>query len=356
MDLDTELALSYYKEIAEINNRHRVMLVQHVETGSFYVKKTLSVYSFDVYRYLKDHSLRGLPQIFEVMKDDDELIVIEEYIAGDSLRSFLDKNGPLSAARTVQLIGQLCDILAALHEAAPPIVHRDIKPSNLIVSGDGVLKLIDFNAARMAGTQGTQDTVLMGTAGYAAPEQYGFAASGPATDIYAIGVLMNEMLTGKLPSEEMAAGSLAPVIQKCLQLDAKNRYADVRQLKKALGGPAPARSTGKSDPRNSWFPPGFRSRKIWIMLVAALLYALVVIACFNMDMGGVHGFALWLYRIVSLLLFLTIIFFAGNYRGILSHFPLTRSVKKPTRIWGIVLWSVVIFMAYMVILGAISDL
>ncbi len=356
MNLDAELALSYYKAIARINDTHHILLVQHVETGCFYVQKTLSVYNLEVYRYLKAHPQKGLPQIIEMAEDGEALVVIEEYIAGDTLRSILDKQGPFGEAAVIKLIGQLCDILTMLHAAAPPIVHRDIKPSNLIISSDGVLKLIDFNAAKLAGLpgeHGTQDTVLIGTAGYAAPEQYGFAASGPAADIYAIGVLMNEMLTGRLPRETAAFGSLAPVIQRCLQLDARNRFADVRQLKRALDGSS-RRPAVKSNPRDSWLPPGFRSRKFWAILIAVLLYGLVFMACFELQMGGLSGFMLWLYRVVSLMLFLTIIFFAGNYRGVQAHFPLARSAKKPTRIWGVVLWSLVIFLVYIVVLGLIA--
>ena len=355
MNLDAELVLSYYKEIAEINNKHRVMLVQHVETGSFYVKKTLSVFNFDVYRYLKAHPLRGLPQIFEIVKDGGDLVVIEEYIAGDSLRSVLDKNGPLSEARTIELIGQLCDILAALHAVTPPIVHRDIKPSNLIVSGDGALKLIDFNAAKLVSAQGTQDTVLMGTAGYAAPEQYGFAASSTSTDIYALGVLMNEMLTGKLPSGKLYAGKLAPVIKKCLQLDAKNRFASVKQLKKALMNSAPVPPAEKTDVHDSWLPPGFRSKKPGRIVLAVLLYVASFALSLSLEAEAASAYELWLNRIFCLLIFMTIIFFAGNYRGIQAHFPLTRSASKSIRVWGIVLWSAVILAGYMTILVLITE-
>lgn len=349
MNLEAEFTLSFYKDIAEINNKHNVMLAQHVNTGCFFVKKTLSIYNFDVYHYLKDHHVKGVPQIYEIVKDGDHLIVIEEYINGRSLRNVLDTDGPLGETAAMEIIGQLCDILTALHTANPPIIHRDIKPSNLIITNDGMLKLIDFNAAKMVKTQDRQDTILMGTAGYAAPEQYGFAASSALTDIYAIGVLTNELLTGKLPIQQTVSGRMSPVINKCLQLEAGKRYLNVAQLKKALPRPASVQ-TQKTDPPQSWLPPGFRTKKVWSILLAVLLYAFVFYLGLNLEVYGVPAERIWPYRIICLLMFLSIILFSGNYRGIQSKFPMARNRGWLVRILGIILWSMLILIAWILIM------
>lgn len=89
---------------------------------------------------------------------------------------------------------ELCEILEKLHSANPPIVHRDIKPSNIIITNYDHVILLDFNAAKYFTDPNTSDTILLGTKGYAAPEQYGFGSSTPQTDIYAVGILLKELV------------------------------------------------------------------------------------------------------------------------------------------------------------------
>ena len=110
----------------------------------------------------------------------------------------------------------------------PPIIHRDIKASNIIISQEGTVTLLDMDAAKWYRDQSDRDTKLIGTYGYAAPEQYGFGASDERTDIYSIGVLLNVTLTGCLPSQKMAEGRIGAVIEKCVKLDPKERYASVK--------------------------------------------------------------------------------------------------------------------------------
>lgn len=358
MILEAELVLSYYKEVAEVNREHEVKLVQHVETGYFYVKKILSADNFQIQSYVKNHPHRGLPHIFEIIKDEDNLIVIEEYINGKSLRDLLDVNNSFGEAMTVDIIEQLCDILKTLHIANPPVIHRDIKPSNLIISNDGVLKLIDFNAAKTMKTQGTKDTVLMGTAGYAAPEQYGFAPSGISTDIYAVGILMNELLTGKLPTQQTYKGRLSPIIDKCLQLDSKKRYLNVTQLKRALVN----RGAGKlgNDKREigqhqSWFPPGFRSKDPGSILAAVILYSLIFVLSAILEVVDVPMSQVWPYRIICLITMLATILLVGNYKNIQKHLWLTKSKNLLVRILGLVFWLVVIIIANATTLKLIID-
>lgn len=119
------------------------------------------------------------------------------------------------------VIRSLCDILHKLHGNLPPIIHRDIKPSNIIFSSDGVVKLIDFNAARELRAEQNEDTRLMGTRRFAAPEQYGFGQSDPRTDIYALGITFYYMLTGDYPDSGKYAGKYYDIITKCYNLPKK---------------------------------------------------------------------------------------------------------------------------------------
>ena len=145
-----------------------------------------------------------------------------------------------------------CRILAQLHRAEPPIIHRDIKPGNIILTEDGTVKLLDMNAARQLSEGKEADTRLLGTAGYAAPEQYGFAQSDARTDIYAAGVLMNVLRTGCLPQEKLAGGSLRRIVRKCTHIDPNRRYASAGELLAALGA-EPAESERGSANTNTVF-------------------------------------------------------------------------------------------------------
>ncbi|MCD7955202.1 MAG: serine/threonine protein kinase [Lachnospiraceae bacterium] len=237
MTLEEQAILSYYRPVADIRAEHGISLVQDDRSGKFYVKKCLTVYNAEIFRALQEHPIPGTPKIYAVIEDAGSavLTVIEEYLPGDSLQELLDTQGVFPEAQVISIALELTSIVHSLRQSVPAIIHRDIKPSNVLLTPDGQVKLLDFNAAKFAASdmQG-RDTVLLGTRGFAAPEQYGFAASSVQTDLYAIGVLMNVLLTGKLPAEQMAEGSLSEIIATCTQIDPKNRYASAEALIQAL--------------------------------------------------------------------------------------------------------------------------
>ena len=101
MDYSHRLSISYYKTIATINDSHKIYLVQHQENKKFFVKKILDVYSIDVYRYLKDYPVKGIPRIIDYCEEDNTLILIEEFISGTTLREKIE-----TQALTKDLIGK----------------------------------------------------------------------------------------------------------------------------------------------------------------------------------------------------------------------------------------------------------
>ena len=183
MNLSQRLSNSFYQVVAAINEPHKVYLVQHRDSGRFYVKKILDVYSADVYKDLQAHPIPGIPRIMDSWEEDGRLVIIEEFISGVTLRDMIEStsspaaNTDLREILTVERIGHymagLCDILERLHSHNPPLIHRDLKPSNIIITSCGNVMLLDFNAARFySGEPGREsDTRLLGTKGYAAPEQ-----------------------------------------------------------------------------------------------------------------------------------------------------------------------------------------
>lgn len=127
----------------------------------------------------------------------------------------------------------LCNILEALHSMTPPIIHRDIKPSNIIITSYNYAMLLDFNAAKQFSGQNESDTVLIGTPGYAAPEQYGFGSSSPKTDIYSLGIVLREMLGSITPVPDIAPilHRLNLIAERCTQMTPAARYQSVVELK-----------------------------------------------------------------------------------------------------------------------------
>ena len=219
------LMLSVYSEEDNIGNCDDIFLVKNRENGKFYVKKYLTTYNRSIYDYLKDHPVSHMPKIYEVCESDNCLIVIEEYIAGRTIDEILD-NGSLLKEETLSIIRKLCLILNNLHTLSNPIVHRDIKPSNVIITDSKEVYLLDMNVAKWYDPEESDDTRYLGTQNFAAPEQagYGLSASSTKSDIYAIGILLNIMLTGKFPKEARPEGELWNLIERCISLDAKDRY------------------------------------------------------------------------------------------------------------------------------------
>ena len=171
-----------------------------------------------------------MPRICKVYESNNCLIVIEEYIEGTTLADLMEKDGSVKALNSneaVRITKCICKILMSLHNLPTPIVHRDIKPSNVMITPSGDVFLLDMNVAKWYDPEKTDDTRYMGTQYYAAPEQvgYGLSASSAKSDIYALGMLMNVMLTGKFPKEEKAAGPVWDIIEKCINLNADDRYS-----------------------------------------------------------------------------------------------------------------------------------
>ena len=209
--------------------RGSVRLIRHRESGQQFILRRFTG-NGEVYRKLLDCSCSYLPLIYEAAERDGENTVIEEYIEGDTL-DFLLKGALCSQVEAKTIVRQLCQALWVLHSMAA--VHRDIKPENVILRGSDAV-LIDFDAARLHKPQAENDTQVLGTTGFAAPEQYGLSQSDTRTDIYSLGVLMNVMLTGKHPSKKLAEGRIGRVIQRCTQVNPAKRYKTVLHLMEAL--------------------------------------------------------------------------------------------------------------------------
>lgn len=200
-------------------------------TGEFLIKITSYNRNDRVFRLLKGKKLPSLPMIYEVSSSEDCLTILEEYIEGQTLSAVLE-NGTLPTKHAISVALDLCAALGELHTRG--IVHRDLKPDNIIIQPNGHAVLIDLSAARLMGDNKHRDTVNLGTVGYAAPEQFGISQSSPASDIYALGVTLNEMLLGVHPTIDMPKRRLGRIVRRCVTTQISKRYHTVSELEKAL--------------------------------------------------------------------------------------------------------------------------
>lgn len=167
------------------------------------------------------------PEIYAFAEDAErgETHILEECVQGEPLSRRIETERYLTEREARRDLLALADGLAVLH--AHRILHRDIKPGNLIEERDGTIRLIDFDAARKLSDEGEEkaaDTVYLGTRGYAPPEQYGYGATDVRSDIYALGMTMQELLGPD------AHGSLARICRHAAEVDPKRRYQSIAAL------------------------------------------------------------------------------------------------------------------------------
>ena len=193
-------------------------------TNAVYIRKTVNGTGLP-YRALAQINTSGLPKIYYCAEADGKTYVVEEYINGVNLQDELEQGKIFAEKQVLQIALRLCDVLLAIHSKG--ILHRDIKPGNIILQ-NGNAWLIDFGASKTVSGDKTQDTRILGTPGFAPPEQYGFSTTDTRSDIYALGKTMQALLGKKYN------GRLKGVIVKCRQFDPQKRIASVAELKKLL--------------------------------------------------------------------------------------------------------------------------
>jgi pSer/pThr/pTyr-binding forkhead associated (FHA) protein len=211
--------------------------------------------------------LRGHANIVYVhefgQSPDDRLYIVMEYVDAPSLRKML--HGPLEEAETVRIMGQVCGALAFAHQNN--VVHRDIKPENILVSSDGVVKVLDFGIAKLTSASTVTRDKIVGTPEYISPEQARGDAVQPASDVYSLGIVLYELLAGSVPfprsrtaepyvaaievvrqhlkcepepvRKRNPAVHISPRVERAtmraLKKNVKDRYATARELGEALG-------------------------------------------------------------------------------------------------------------------------
>ena len=402
MNLEEESRLSFYRELTVLDEKKNIVLVQDIRNSELCVKKTLDIYSRDVYEQLASVRIEGVPAVKECVADDGKLIVVEEYVQGRSLKQVLDEQGLLNEEQAYDIAVQLADILVRLHQLEPAIVHRDIKPSNIIIEKNGHVNLIDFNAARHVNADKNEDTRMLGTVYFAAPEQFGFGQSDERTDIYGLGATINYIMTGDKPGAGIAECRFSDILKKCLMVDAKDRYQSAAELRGVLdmlnysivqdNRKKAETAFGKDntvsvvrtyrnirdtivkmyrkyqkrnyDIDTSWrryLLPGFRRLNVVYCLIALVWYAVIVWLTISFAVTDsktgipVTGGELTMYKIAVFVLFMGMTMWFGNYLNIRRKLPGMKKINVLSTIltFGYAFTISFMFLAFFAIFMAI---
>ena len=198
----------------------------------------------------------NIVEVYDVGEDNGEYYIVMEYVEGKHLKNLLKKRGKLTVPEVIDIVLQITNGLSVAHDSY--IIHRDIKPQNILILDNGLVKITDFGiAVAMNATQLTQTNSVMGSVHYLPPEQASGKGATLQSDIYSIGILMYELLTGKLPfkgdnaveialkhlkepmpsiRDEMPEipQSVENIILKATAKNPKNRYADAREMHEDL--------------------------------------------------------------------------------------------------------------------------
>lgn len=214
----------------------------------------------------------GLVTVHDAGSDVDDLFLVMQYVEGADLADHLAEHDPYPWPWSVAVAAQLCAVLSAVH--AVPIVHRDLKPRNVMMRPDGTVLVLDLGVASVMDTDTTRLTHTgspIGSPAYMAPEQAMGGAVGPYTDLYALGVLLHELLSGDVPFAgstalgvlhrhlyeppvpvgRLRAGipeSLEALVLRLLAKDPQDRPADAQEVYEHLAPLLPARGTGPGGP------------------------------------------------------------------------------------------------------------
>ena len=190
----------------------------------------------------------NLPTFSGFFTEGQRHFLVMEYVEGMTLDEFLEhNNGPFPERRVLAWAKQLCDVLTYLHSQQPPIIFRDMKPGNVMVMRNGRIKLIDFGIARFFRHASSQDTQLLGTPGFAPPEQYGKAQTDERSDLYSLAMTIFQLLTNTLSEKGFGLQDIrsinpnislrvARTLEKATALKPEDRFQSVEAFRRALLG------------------------------------------------------------------------------------------------------------------------
>lgn len=339
MDYFTEYKLSKYKEIEPLSNKGTTILVYDTVERELFVKKTVNAEIYKIYKKISDIECDYMSKIIDTIKVEDEYTIIEEFIKGDSIDYLVKQNGAFSEEKAVSYIVDIGEALKQIHSRN--IVHRDITPNNIIINENDRAVLLDLDIARdiarIEDKSGRRDTTLLGTAGFASPEQYGFAQTDTRGDIFSMGILLNFMLTGEIVQKKIYTKTgLYNVISKAIQIDPEKRYRRIEEFIIDVSVYCPEKTVTEKNSKwlykIAYHLPGFRTNKIYKKVIAIILYFVFLWDIYNTVFYRKVSFKEGLKEVLyTFLLFIFPMWFFGARGRIMKKIPMLREIKPIPR-------------------------
>jgi serine/threonine-protein kinase len=248
---------------------------------------------------------KNVGRMYDLGKEQDTYYISMEYVSGEDLKSFIRRSGQLAVGTTIKIANQVCEGLSEAHRLG--VIHRDLKPQNVMIDKDGNARIMDFGIARSLKAKGiTGPGVMIGTPEYMSPEQVEGKEVDQRSDIYSLGVILYEMVTGRVPFEgdtpftigvkhkseaprnpkelnSQTPDDLCSVILKCLDKEKDKRYQSVGELRAELTGieqgiPTTERETSKKKPITSKeITVTFGLKKLLIPALVVVFIAVAVV-------------------------------------------------------------------------------
>ena len=329
---------AYYKEIGLLGEDEKtaIKLVRN-EEGNTLLCKRIDSSLLPIYRKLINVDHENIVTVYGITKDEYGILAVMEYFPSKTLEEKMLENGIFSIRDMKSVILQIAKGVSTIHDLG--IVHRDLSANNILIDKNGRVKITDFGIARMYDKDKNADTRILGTHGYAAPEQFGFIQTDRKADVYAIGVLMNVMLSGKMPNEKLYKGDskLMDIIQRCTSMKPSERY-EVEEIVDLLGYKISNISILKRRIIKSI--PGFRSGNKVKMTLATIEYLYMTYIYLVFGMSGILKKRM--FGIISFLGFLGATLGLGYFVGSFSKVAYKLNSDKGIRKFFLILVYIVI--------------
>ena len=207
----------------------KVALVCKDEDETLYILKERRKADIDVLKHIIDLNADFIPHIYEYEQTDDIIVILEEYLAGKTLRELIEE-GNIEEKKYLGILTDIINALGVLHKESPQIIYRDLKPENILITEEERIVLLDFDASREHKPEATTDTVPIGTREYAAPEQYGFSQTDVRSDIYSLGIVMQELASASRLTPRVARLT-QKIIRKATMFDPNDRYTNIEMVR-----------------------------------------------------------------------------------------------------------------------------
>ncbi|MBP1044902.1 serine/threonine protein kinase [Enterococcus sp. BWM-S5] len=367
-----------YKQIEVLTDKENgPVMVRNNETQKFWVRKEYPVFLADSLATLQKIEHRNLPKIEEIVVDGDRIFLYEEYIHGKTLSELIQSSDSMDGQAILELALSVLDSVEKLHGFG--LIHRDIKPSNIMLTNDQVVKVIDFDAVRRINGNKENDTVQLGTVGFAAPEQFGFAESDARSDLYSLGVVMNICSTKDYPKNHLSEDLLIrEIIIKATRIDPEDRYQTANEMREAIiyqldqleqSSESVDSSVSENEGFQDWveveevqqpvekkqrknvfsisgviggisflmkYIPGFRTKQLWKMFVAVTGYVFIGMLINNEATAGNSYEYRGRWIVDSFFLFIVPILLYANFLDFHRNIPFLASTSVIKKILGYV--------------------